>query len=189
MLQNNHKDHLKDVTNDSKILAVISAEFGKMHDRVLDNIIRGHSEEYILEKIDYTKNKTQKGATGFYPVGYFISALKHDYKSSSAKNKPKPEPEKAVERPAKERSWSEGLSELKISKAHWQKMLEFAKRGGNPQTIAGIEAIVSECRRKLNLHLLEKEKFATEDKISPEMAASIGGHSSANLYYSAVVNG
>ena len=102
----------------------------------------------------------------------------------------KPEPEKAIERPAKEGSWDEGLSELKISKAHWQKMLEFAKRGGNPQTIAGMEAIVSECRRKLNLHLLEKEKFATEDKISPEMAASIGSHSSsANLYYSAVMNG
>ena len=189
MSQNDHKDHLKkEVGSMSKILAVISAEFGKMHDRVLDNIIKSHSEEYILEKIDYTKNKTQKGATGFYPVGYFISALRHDYKSSSTKNKT--EPEKAVECPAKEGSWDEGLSELKISKAHWQKMLEFAKRGGNPQTIAEIESIVAECGRKLSLHLLEKEKFATEDKISPEMAASMGSHSlSANLYYRAVVNG
>jgi hypothetical protein len=177
----------KEVGSIPKILAVISAEFGKMHDKVLDNIIKSHSEEYILEKIDYTKNKTQKGATGFYPVGYFISALKHDYKSSSAKNKP--EPEKAVERPAKEGSWEERLSELKISKAHWQKMLEFAKRSGNPQTITEIEVIVSDCGRKLSLHLLEKQKLATEDKISPEMAASIGSHPSANLYYSAVVNG
>ena len=35
----------------------------------------------------------------------------------------------------------------------------------------------------------EKEKLAAEDKTSPETAASIGNHLSANLYYSAVVNG
>ena len=35
----------------------------------------------------------------------------------------------------------------------------------------------------------EKEKLAAEDKTSPETAASIGNHPSANRYYSAAVNG
>jgi len=68
MLQNNHKDYVREAANNLKILAMISAEFGPIHDRVLDNIIKKYSEEYILEKIEYTKHRAKKGGTGFYPV-------------------------------------------------------------------------------------------------------------------------
>ena len=47
---------------------------------MLNNILNNYSEEYMLEKIAYTKKYAKKESSGFYPIPYFISAIKHDYK-------------------------------------------------------------------------------------------------------------
>lgn len=150
----------EEVGDKSNISAVIFTEFGAVSDSVVDNIIKNYSEEYILEKIEYTKNKTKKESTGFYPAAYFISALKHDYKSSGIKNTPVVE--KTVEHPEKERSWEEGWSELKRRDAHWQKMLELAKKNNNLKHIDEMETAIAECERKLKQHILDMPKFSTD---------------------------
>lgn len=156
----NERIFYEEVGNKPNVSAVIFIEFGAVSDIVVDNIIRNYSEEYILEKIEYTKSKMKKESTGFYPVPYFISALKHDYKSNSAKNAPIIE--KEVKLPEEERSWDKGLDELKRSEAHWQKMLEYAKRNNNLSVIDEMKNVTAECERALKQHILDRPKLSTD---------------------------
>ena len=160
MLQNHYKDCGRTAANTTKILAMISAEFGPIHDRVLDNIFKKYSEEYILEKIEYTKHKTNKGNTGFYPVAYFMSAIKHDYKSSKPENTAMVK--KSIEFPEKAKIWAEDWDELKRSEAHWERLLQCAKKNNDAKIIEGIAAIVAECKDKLKRHFLERPKLVTD---------------------------
>ena len=140
-------------SNKPNVCLAISTEFGPVNDTVLDNIIKSYPEEYILEKIEYTKSKTQRENTGFYPVRYFMSALKHDYKSNNAKNKP--DGEETGECKEKE-SWKEKLSFLNVDKEYWQRMLELAKKDNNLKRIDEVESFIAECDRKLKQHFLDK---------------------------------
>ncbi len=149
----NERVACEEESNKPNVCPAISTEFGPVSDTVLDNIIKSYPEEYILEKIEYTKSKTQRENTGFYPIRYFMSALKHDYKSNNVKNKP--DGEEAGECKEKE-SWKEKLSFLDVDKEYWQRMLELAKKDNNLKRIDEVEGFIAECDRKLKQHFLDK---------------------------------
>ena len=69
-------------TEHEKTYNEIAKTFGKISDYVLHNIFKNYSEKYISEKIVYTKRYAKKSSSGKFPIPYFISALRDDYRSN-----------------------------------------------------------------------------------------------------------
>lgn len=147
------------ITNDvsnahqhEKISKEIKLEFGVISETVLSNILNNYSEEYLLEKIAYTKKYAKKESTGLYPIPYFISAIKHDYKfkeTHQAQNTSKKAEDELAE-------WSRKLSLLQSDLRHWEDRLVFANTSKNDAEITALQRVVATCQEKLNHHYLDQ---------------------------------
>lgn len=152
-----------DIDKHNKVHEFIKQTFGKISEVVLTSLLRNYSEEYILEKISYTKQHTKKEKTGFYPTAYFISALRDDYKSNdqyAEENK-----EQIVNfNPCNE--WNEKLLALQSDIRHWVRYLEYAQASNNTIQIENTKTIVSQCEEKLQQHLLNQHKYVATSGMS-----------------------
>jgi len=147
------------ITNDvsnahqhEKISKEIKLEFGVISETVLSNILNNYSEEYLLEKIAYTKKYAKKESTGLYPIPYFISAIKHDYKfkeTHQAQNTNEKTEDELVE-------WSRKLSLLQSDLRHWEDRLAFANTSKNDAEITALQRVVATCQEKVNHHYLDQ---------------------------------
>lgn len=138
-----------------RVLETIKQVFGKISETVLDNLLKNYSEDYILEKIAYTKQHAKKEKTGFYPIAYFMSALRDDYKSS----------EQVVEENKEQKTnnnhnneWREKLHALQSDLGHWRRHLEYAEASENPSLAENAKKIILQCEERLQKHLLEQPK-------------------------------
>lgn len=140
-----------DLTN--KAQEEIKKYFGSISEQVLNNILQNHSEEYLLEKIAYTKEYTKKDKLGFYPIPYLISAIKDDYKFTgeyASENK------KELEIVEQRSIWDEQLYLLNADLRHWQCQLAYAKNNSDSFLMENIGKTISICEEKLREHLLNK---------------------------------
>jgi hypothetical protein len=120
--------------------------FGVINTSVLETILQHYSEAYILEKIAYTKQHVKKTAS-FYPIAYFISALKGDYKLPSSE-----QPSITVDMPLNEvQQWRGKLQNLQHDLQHWQAMLNYAQAEDAVQ-IERLHDIIRACEEKLRHH-------------------------------------
>lgn len=142
-----------DVFEKEKASHEIKQTFGILSHSILENILKNYTEEYILEKITYTRKYAKKEKSGFYPVPYFISALRDDYKLNE-KNQFQDQclqgnlfDEKCL--------WANKLNHLQLDFNHWKKTLEFAEINKNILQIDKIKKIVAQCEENLKQHYLE----------------------------------
>jgi len=148
---NTQENPLNNLENE-KIDNEVKQTFGMITKSVLQNIINNYSEEYILEKINYTKKCAKKESTGFYPVPYFISAIKHDYKF-----KEEPAYQETKEKPlvAKD-EWGIKLRSLVTDLNHWKKLFAYANETSNEVQIKYMTNLIVECEEKIRKHYLEQ---------------------------------
>ncbi|HAT1722254.1 TPA: RepB family plasmid replication initiator protein [Legionella pneumophila] len=156
LVQNKKNTTISEVScidsENEKINKEIKATFGILNGAVLENIINNYSEEYIQEKINYTKKYAKKELTGFYPIPYFISALKYDYKF-----KEEPNPEGSQKKLSNEEiEWEKKLFALQAELNHWEKLSGYTKAGDNQEHIKNMQKFVLESQEKLKKHYLEK---------------------------------
>lgn len=136
-----------------RVLEAIKQSFGKVNASVLENILKSYSNEYVLEKITYTKQHVKKEKSGFYPIAYFMSALRDNYKSS----------EQLIEEHKEQKTsntyndeWRKKLHALQSDLGHWRRHLEYAQVGKNPSLAENAKKIILQCEERLQLHLLEQ---------------------------------
>ena len=147
-----HKKYTIADDNTQKILDEITRYFGKISASVLDNILKNYSHEYIYQKINYTKKYVNKDKTGFYPIAYFISAIKNNYQRSdqSVNNN-----EQLKENDINER-WYHSLRELNYDLNHWKRLLRIVSNSKNTRMKESYENIIKNSEDKLKKHLLQK---------------------------------
>lgn len=139
-------------SDSERIHKEIKTTFGIINESVLENIINNYSEEYIEEKINYTKKCAKKERTGFYPIPYFISAIKYDYKFKEDQK-----PEEPQEKLSNEESeWKKKLYILQAELNHWEKLFGYTKAGDNEEHVKNMQKFVLNCQEKLKQHYLEK---------------------------------
>ncbi len=146
----------------SRVLETIKQAFGKISETVLDNVLKNYSEEYILEKIAYTKQHAKKEKIGFYPIAYFMGALRDDYKSS----------EQVVEENKEQKrnnnhnnEWCEKLHALQSDLGHWRRHLGYAEASENLSLAENAKKIILQCEERLQQHLLEQPKDAMASEV------------------------
>jgi hypothetical protein len=140
---------ISDSSKNDKVYIEIRKAFGSLNKALLENIINHYSEEYILEKISYTKKYAKKENSGFYPIPYFISALKHDYKfkeESQSKNTEKKPLDKQIE-------WQNKLDFLRADLNHWEKSFKWIEDKNDETQIKNIKNIIAGCQEKIKEHL------------------------------------
>lgn len=135
--------------NENKLRQKIKSTFGNITEKTMLNIINSHTEEYIYEKINYTKEHAKESNTGIYPIAYFISALNYDYKKSIDVH-----PEIPNEKKIDDNDMS--LYQLTLDLNHWNKMLEYAKVNNKIQEIENIKTIIQQCQDKIRNYHIEK---------------------------------
>lgn len=126
-----------------KVCEEIEDTFGNLSKSVIDKLFQDYTEEYIFEKIDYTKKFAKKEPTGFFPIRYFISALKNDYKQSVGVSTENPKFKKHDE----SEELINGIKTLKADITHWEKMLRFTT---NPEDTKNFQKIIDESKVKLH---------------------------------------
>ena len=130
----------------------IKQDFGMISETVLNNILSNYSEDYLLEKIAYTKRYAKKESSGFYPIPYFISAIKHDYKFKEIY-----QPQEAKCKINDELSaWNHKLIGLQSDLRHWESRLELANTSKKQVEIKALEGVVSTCQEKIKHHYLDQ---------------------------------
>ena len=143
------------ITDDDtqEILDEIAKHFGKISDSVLNNILRNYSHEYLYQKIAYTKQHVKKDKTGFYPVAYFMSAIKNDYKSSE-----KLSDDNKVQRKIndEDQQWQHKLRELSCEVEHWKRLLDVVSNSKNTSMKENYENLIRSSENKLKEHLLQR---------------------------------
>lgn len=147
--------HLVNNEDQTKLLEAIEQTFGIISQATLKNILSNFSEKYILEKLNYTKKRTKKEKTGFYPVAYFMSAIKGDYQlNTQLDDATRKQPEISDY----EEKWFQKLSFLKTDLSNWRKNLESEKRMKNPniKLVENISSIIKKCEIALEKHIKEK---------------------------------
>lgn len=133
-------------SENERIYTEIKETFGLLNEAVLENIINNYSEEYILEKISYTKKYAKKESNGFYPIPYFISAIKYDYKF-----KEEYQPQNPQEKVVDERvEWNNKLNFLQADLDHWEKLFKYSN---NESQIKNMESVIARCKEKIKEHL------------------------------------
>ncbi|MBX3710208.1 MAG: replication initiation protein [Gammaproteobacteria bacterium] len=150
--------YYNDVINTNQYEVVkkeIHQEFGVISQSVLDNILNNYPEEYILEKIAYTKKYSKKENSGFYPIPYFISAIKHDYKFKEVYQS------QSIEENVLDESseWNKKLILLQSDLRHWEDRLSLANSSQKESDIKVISSIVENCQEKITQHHLGKPKM------------------------------
>lgn len=136
------------ISNYEKIAKEIKNVFGVMSQSVLENILINYAEEYIFEKIEYTKQFAKKTPAGLYPIPYFISAIKHDYKFKED-NKSHTGEIKSVDN---NNDWENKLKSLQLDFAHWKKLLVYATASKNDSQIENIKKVLLTCQKKIDEH-------------------------------------
>lgn len=139
----------------NKILDTIEQTFGKISETVLDNLLKNYSERYILEKILYTKQHVKKEKTGYYPIAYFMTALRDNYQLNDSGAK---ENEKQQKNSNCGAEWHEKLESLRSDLGHWRRRLKFAESSNNPSLFENAKKIVLQCEIHLERHLSERPK-------------------------------
>lgn len=134
--------------NDIKIRKEIETVFGALSPTVLENILSNYSEQYLLEKIEYTKKYAKKTSSGLYPIPYFISAIKHDYKFKEEHTSESVEPKSVDEKS----EWENKLQLLQSDLKHWEKLLTYAKASNNDTQIKTIKSVIIKCKEKIEEH-------------------------------------
>lgn len=142
--------------NEQNLVSEITKNFGKISELVLKNILVNYSYEYIFQKINYTKEHVQKDESGFYPIAYFISALKNDYKNSEKNLENSKDQSDKIE---EQENWQERLQFLYCDLAHWKRNLQLAQKDNNKILIQNINKIIAQCEKSLEQHLLVKPKI------------------------------
>lgn len=140
----NKKPQLKE-----PIVETIKQAFGQVSERTLNFVVASYCSEYILEKIEYTIKHTKKEVSGNYPIKYFISALKEDYKISvvtEGKEPTESEEEKVI------KEWLFELKKLKLDEHHWKKVLSRSKEGNSKDLVI---KILDDCKKKVKGHLTQ----------------------------------
>jgi plasmid replication initiation protein len=141
------------LTEDNKVNAEIKRVFGIVNMPAISNILYNHSEEYIQEKIVYTIKHAKKESSGYYPVAYFISAVRNDYKEKGESLLVKSNVGCAV---IQGDEWEKELSLLESDRNHWRKLYESVKSSKNETQIKQIGNILSRCDQKIEYHHLNK---------------------------------
>lgn len=136
-------------TNDV-LLNDLKHAFGKIGDTIIHNIFLSYSDEYIAEKLRYTKKVAKKNAEGLFPVAYFMSALKNDYKS----------PEQLVEQ--EQVKTSKAQDEWVVTEQNLQREIHHWKRIFNHSPTDTNRQIVSNCEEKLRQHHLSRSSIYGE---------------------------
>lgn len=154
------KFHLKKEYDNErgKVLEAINLAFGNINHQILDNILKNYTDDYILEKITYTKSHTKKEHTNLYPTAYFVSALKNDYKVNEktiVDNENKKSERKLVS------DWNYNLILLKSDLAHWKK--QFIEEPKDQKRKNDLSQIISDIEKKLEEHLQNKPSFLDMD--------------------------
>lgn len=139
-----------------KILEIIQQSFGKISETVLDNVLKSYTEEYILEKISYTKQHAKKEKSEFYPVAYFMSALRDDYKPNDQCVEEKKEQKVSS---SHHNVWCEKLHVLQSDAVHWQRQLKYAQASKNLSLSENCKKVLLQCEERLQKHLLEQSKY------------------------------
>lgn len=141
-----------DTQQHEKVRNEIKHVFGVISESVLSNIFNNYSEEYLLEKIAYTKKYAKKENAGFYPIPYFISAIKHDYKfkeDHQAENVGEKSQDELI-------AWNKKLSLLQSDLRHWEDRLACANESKKESDIKAIEGVVANCQEKIKHHYLDQ---------------------------------
>lgn len=133
----------------------IELTFGKLSESLLKNIFNNYSEDYILEKIYYTKKHAKKDTSGFYPIPYLISAIKHDYKIKQEHQPVHPLKGKLVNQ---KNEWQTELTTMQTDLNHWIGLLERAKKNNDQAQVKNIETIILKCEEKIKLHYLDQRE-------------------------------
>lgn len=148
----------------SKVQGSIKLYFGELSQSILNSILENYSEDYILEKIDYIKKYAKKGLNALYPIPYFISALRDDYKSiEQLKNDPKQEQPKLIDQEFQ--VWNTKLNYLEDDLNLWTRHFEHAKAIKNYSLEKSIKKIILKCEEKLQRHLSERPKCDLKTKV------------------------
>lgn len=143
-------DNTVNTCKNEKVYNQIKQIFGTLSESVIENIINNYSESYILEKIYYTTTYAKKENTGFYPIPYFISAIKNDYKFKEAHQLQNITEKSFVETT----EWENQLHKLQLDLKHWKNMMGYAQPGKNAAQINNIQKVITQCEEKLEQHLL-----------------------------------
>lgn len=153
------KFHLKNKYNNERgnVIDSITLTFGNIKSQILDNILKNYSDDYILEKITYTKEHAKKEHTNLYPIAYFISALKHDYQSNekiiSKSDENKNQNKELVQ-------WNHELSILKGDLTHWKK---FLNESIDEKRKEDSHRIIIDIERQLEEHMSRKPDTINTD--------------------------
>lgn len=142
---------LKTCDND-KIHTEIKQIFGLIKESVLDSILNNYTEDYILEKIAYTLKYAKKENSGLYPIPYFISALKHDYKFKEELQLQNT----SVKLLDEKSEWNNKLRLLQSDLNHWKKLFEFHEKENNELQKKNIKSVILKYEEKLKQHILEQ---------------------------------
>lgn len=134
------------------VLNEVKNTFAELNEAVLINILNTYSEEYILEKLAYTKKYAKKETSGKYPIPYFISALKYDYKTNEKTDLHINVGSSTVN---EYELWQEKLFHLQADYEHWERQIEYAKTSKKESLIEQMQGVFYECENKLKQHLLE----------------------------------
>lgn len=136
---------------ESRVIREINLIFGTLSETVLENILNSYSEEYILEKISYTKQCAKKENSGYYPIPYFISALKHNYKFKETSSQ-----QQDTQLPDEKTKWEHELNFLQSDINHWEDRLEYFKLIGDETQVRNVENILLKCQEKIKKHSLRQ---------------------------------
>lgn len=129
------------------LLNDIKNNFGHVGDAIIGNIFSSYDDEYILEKILYTKRFTKKNQEGFYPIAYLISALKMDYKTSEQLGDSLQDKQDQGSNILKD--WMEEEKVLQREITHWQRLVSWQPTDNN-------RTILADCEEKLRRHYANK---------------------------------
>lgn len=138
----------------TKLHEEIKQTFGGLSETVLKSILHSYSEEYVFEKIIYTKKFAKKDHSGFYPIPYFISALRDNYKSSE-EIEVQAEVESKKINLTEDHGWYNKERELQADLIHWGKIMEHIQKETDNSTLINIQKIIDQCKEKLQKHYLE----------------------------------
>ncbi len=139
------------IDKNDKVCKEIEHVFGSIRISVLENILKNYSAEYILEKVAYTVQHAKKDNSGFYPIPYFISALKHDYKVKD--NIQSQNTEKNII--DSEALQNDNTYDLQMELQHWRRVLEYTRASRNGSDESHILELITNCEGQLRQHSLK----------------------------------
>lgn len=144
----------------NNIISMIKDTFGIINSSTLTHILKNYDMKYIEEKVRYTKQHAKRGKCNYYPMPYFISALRYDYKDAI---KEELNTIKTDTNPNSDSNWDFDLATLQSDLNHWQDRLNFFQANHNEKQINNINIIIAACKKKIQLHIQQRDH---KDKVA-----------------------